>query len=317
MSFDDLARTLATPMPRRRALRTIGAALAVGAFPALRPGRAAGHAAGSTAGCPITCTGEEQKCCVKLAGKDRYNAVGCYDPKFQKCCVGSNQDPKKPENATWRCSKCAPCGTFKKPCSGRGALEVCGEKCCAQGEYCASSRRSLCCRKDEEACEDKCCGPKQQCIDGQCRCPAGRAVCGRECCAKNKVCSKAVEYRTGKATYACCTTGKVNCGDRKCCNPDNCCGGKCCSKDEYCCGGQTCCKKAAVCASALGGKKGKKVCCPSTRVAKTKGKRVCCPIGTRAFGDICCPGAFPDCCPEDLVCLGNAICVRGVCQPVG
>ena len=41
--FDNLARTLATPMPRRQALRAISAALLVGAFPALRPDRALGY----------------------------------------------------------------------------------------------------------------------------------------------------------------------------------------------------------------------------------------------------------------------------------
>jgi hypothetical protein len=126
--IDDVARTLATPMPRRRALKTIGVALAAGAFPALRAGRAAAHPAGSTStGCAdYTCPPGEKVCCVTLAGKGRYNVVGCFDPKTQQCCIGPGPEG---EDATWRCPKCSPCGTFTKTCEGGPAPEGCGKTC--------------------------------------------------------------------------------------------------------------------------------------------------------------------------------------------
>lgn len=124
--IDDVARTLATPMPRRRALRTIGMALAVGAFPGLRPGRAAGSPEGSRSSCgDQTCGHGQADCCVDLKGTGRFNRVGCYDPKTRRCCIGPGPSG---ENATWTCPKCSGCGTYENTCSGGPQPEGC-KKC--------------------------------------------------------------------------------------------------------------------------------------------------------------------------------------------
>ncbi len=293
--FDDLARTLATPMPRRRALQLTAAALAALVLPGIRARPARAELKRGTGKCPpggqLTCAQqfgpEVTECCSRpIPGSGNYTCCKpgeCfYTPSTNTCC------PKKLQ---------------------------CGKRCCPPDDTCIDGECVFC--PKEQKCGKKCCFPPQKCRGGQCRCPDGRPACGKNCCPKGKVCSKAVEARSGKATYACCTPGKFNCGDGRCCDPDSCCGGKCCSKDDFCCGGKTCCKKATICASAVGGKKGK-VCCPNARrVVKTQGLRACCPIGTVAFGNVCCPAEQPNCCPDDLACLGRQVCVRGVCQPIG
>jgi hypothetical protein len=42
----------------------------------------------------------------------------------------------------------------------------------------------------------------------------------------------------------------------------------------------------------------------------------CCGEECCAKGDVCCPPGNPDCCEDDLQCLGrNDVCVRGKCVP--
>ena len=112
-----------------------------------------------------------------------------------------------------------------------------------------------------------------------------------KCCDKDKeVCS------SGK----CCPEGKTNCGDGRCCgDTDDCC-------EKMCCDG-----RGRVCA---GGK-----CCPAGRVLGSGKSSRCCPPGTVVSGParerFCCPKNDPDCCSDELTCLGDGlVCVRGICQ---
>lgn len=324
--FDDLARDLATPIPRRRALRTIGAAFAIGVVRAIIPGRALADS-GRGLGCAghVCGPGVDQKfCCVQMPGPyDSWHSTGCCGgPGREDCCIGSNGDdanglPYRP--MTW----CCPSGTCsgsimdgRAPgkaggCVGKACTSdetQCGKACCKPGEYCASPRLNKCCTNGDSICAAY---------------SAGTATCckpGTKCCF------------TASRT-ACCDVNTETCsnGTCKCKAPATKCGTQCCAKGEPCCqtaGGGMCCKKGEFCAT-IAGAPGNKNCCPSSRIVVTaSGVPVCCPTGTvETTGGVCCPASNPNCCivaanPSDprsgtmaVLCAKGTICSLGACVP--
>jgi hypothetical protein len=329
--FDDVARTLATPMPRRRALRIAAGLLVAAAVPAYRPKPAAATVTKAFAGCP---KGGLQSCTERF-GPELPACCPDYRPGFAICCKSTDECFNDNKN----------CCPKDKQCGGRCCLpdqkckdgrcvdcpeeQACGETCCDPGEYCGSKRRGLCCPKGHDACvvyggsaglccgpgttccanakSAKCCDAKHPCVKGggRCKCAKGETRCGNECCTKGEVCSG------GK----CCPKGNVKCGD-ECCTPGKCCGENCCPEKWLCCStavGKKCCKPGEHCAL-IAGAPGKKNCCPSSRIVTTDtGVPLCCPTGTIDNGENdCCPPGNPNCC-ADLSCLGNTVCVRGEC----
>ena len=318
--FDNLARTLAGPMPRRRVL-----GLAAGTLTAIvLPGRtaiaapAAGQRTWRTAGCG--------------KGGGGLSCASQFGPTISECC--GPIDPTNPDSNYTCCppgecwhqgtgrssvTTCCPpafrCGTrccaegercIDGECSRCDSEKVCGTECCESSEDCANPTKSLCCPKTWQKCTAglagavKCCPPKDQCcfnkatksavccdkqhpcVDGRCKCLKDEKPCGGKCCPPGQECAN------GK----CCPNGK-RCGD------------KCCANGQYC---------AATIAYSV-----PKVCCPTNRILVGSGGRVCCPIGTLANNTdrVCCPPSDPECCGSDeLTCLGPTICVRGVCQRV-
>jgi hypothetical protein len=334
--FDELARNLAGPMPRKRVLWIAAGALVAVALPGGRAtaGSTSGAKAWRTAGC----------------GKDG-GGIPCaeqFGPLISECCGPINSsDPDSnytccPPGECWHhgsgknsLTNCCPvafrCG---ERCCAEGqrcvdgecmfcpADKVCGKDCCEPSQDCANPKLGLCCVKTWKKCTAglagvvKCCPPtdtccfnkttnkatccdkQHPCVDGRCKCTKDETRCGDKCCKKDKeVCSR------GK----CCAKGLENCGDGRCCDPDQCCGKTCCGKSEFC---------ASSIAHSVA-----KVCCPRNRLLAYSGKRVCCPKGTIANNTnrVCCPPGDPTCCTDgddELSCLGNAICVRGTCQTV-
>jgi hypothetical protein len=166
--LDELARSLAKPMPRRRALRVLGGALVTVATPAsLLAGRAS--AAGAIgcdkcgaphgAGCvtpgacgkfplenePVCCTwpgyfGPIRKphggICAQAGGN------GLQPPGGAACCCPKGTSCGNPAVAACVCAH--PCGT---DCCGEGS-KCCAGKCCEKGEECVRG-----------ACREKVCGP--------------------------------------------------------------------------------------------------------------------------------------------------------------
>ena len=72
-SLDDLARTLAEPMPRRRALRFAGAALVASVLPGLRPRGALADGCGPDTHCSDACTADGD---IGACGTESRNACG-------------------------------------------------------------------------------------------------------------------------------------------------------------------------------------------------------------------------------------------------
>jgi hypothetical protein len=304
--LDDLARTVATPMPRRQALRTIGAALAMGAFRMLRPGPATGYASQPTPCPPVPdpCAASGQiACCVTMGPYNSRHMAGCYNPATEICCVGGNGSPPPMDRMSWICPKGSTCpGTFNpnskcsRPCTDDEI--VCGKACCQPGQFCGSPNRGICCNAGENVCVY----------------PKGGTCCkrGTSCC-----------FTTSSAK--CCDNLTETCvnGSCTCKNPKLKCGTDCCAKAGLCCvmaAGNRCCKPDEFCATILGAP-GNKNCCPKDRVVVTKsGAPVCCPSGSVDNGaGECCPPGNPDCCEVGglkTVCPKGTVCSLGSCVTI-
>ncbi|MES1247823.1 MAG: hypothetical protein ABUS54_09140 [Actinomycetota bacterium] len=179
--LDELARSLASPMSRRRAFRVAGVALAG----AMLPGRA--FAARPTAsGCPdpgdLFCTN-----CPSVNGLF-YGDVCCPGPdaaKYWECACtpgpgGGNGCKRKPcETCGYGC-----CVTDSEKCCHASAARggdhccakdhaCCGSGCCPTGTHCCANLRSKyevgfrCCPDGWACCQNACCAPGTHCVNAQ------------------------------------------------------------------------------------------------------------------------------------------------------
>ena len=137
MTLDELARALASPMPRRRALGLGLGALVATAVPAgLRPTRARASA--------------EQAC--GRGGKTCAQQFGASAP----ACCGA-VDPSDPQSNYWCCKTKGDC------CRG---TELLGGLCCdrEKGTICKDGACVTLC-PDEKQCGKTCCKPWQDCVN--------------------------------------------------------------------------------------------------------------------------------------------------------
>lgn len=267
--MDDLARALAQPMPRRRALRLLSSFIVAAALPGAalarstrRPARLrlcskAESAAGVRECCTtFTCDKEagygDQECCEgeKCCGK-------------QKCC-GKGK----------RCDPDGMCVTCKPP------LVRCGPKCCLPGRTCCTRPRTNTPEGFPDNLRVVCCKPPNVCSQGICKCPSGKEICnGRTCCKQGEHCANCVDSRLDSQTIF---TGKQKC----CPRGFDCCGSACIDRALQCCKGKPCPRAKPYCS--LTGD-----CCAEEQYT-TEG--VCCPAGTVATPDgACCPPGQESC----------------------
>ncbi len=343
-SVDSLARALVTPMPRRRALRLLGSALAFVAVPMLRPSSA--RAVGSGVGAPDTIDpptgpfGPPVRC---------GNVICNPTSNCVKCCPAEGGG-----------GSCCPCYYSCRPRSGLcdkpfacppDARPYCGAQghCCAPNEFCFKG--SIClpvCKPGEQLCEGDCCPKGAECVQlpGMARrvctakCPGGKTRCGLVCCSKKG--EKCIDARRGLCSPCnlgerpcgkkCCTRGSTCCAPRTglCCKSNETCAGyggtaKCCPKGTRACetssgsGKPICCKKGETCAQVADGSgtvpaanRRKYTCCPRERMVPFSGGAVavCCPDGYRSLGGrfiLPAGGGGGLCCREDKVC-GDTCC---------
>jgi hypothetical protein len=200
--LDGLARSLAEPMPRRRALRVVAATIGGAVF----SGRVVNAAATSSGyGCPdpgdLYCPGAK---CPNVNGL-HYGDVCCPGPdatRYWECsCTpgpgGGNGCKRKPGCDISCGSGCCNSATEKCCSSGycvaKGA-ECCGTGGCPAGTHCCHSigdknifirpgAGARCCPDGWECCSNNCCAPGIHCIDfsGKIADPAARGVQGFRC----------------------------------------------------------------------------------------------------------------------------------------
>lgn len=304
--IDEIARILATPMPRRDAVRSIAATLAAGLWQALSPARAFAST-GRT-----SLQGGTQRCFVAI--KFGTHEGGQYYPAYSKCCTGPNLDRERPNLMSWVCPKdwgCGTAGACTPVCSA--PKFACGRGCCEAPSLCYDGRCRAACPPTTVKCGNDCCMANQACIGGKC--------C--EVCGGNRVCCDPA------TTYCCREMGQPNSQ------------GRCCKKDlESCCGvgpdgaqSRMCCAKPNRCVKELptgiGGLTSSSpwVCCPPERqvpVDETKPDRViaCCAPGQVTLGgklvvgigiqgmccnasQICGSGAGLTCCQTGQSCING------------
>lgn len=226
--FDQVARTLAEPMPRRRAVRLIGISLAVAAVPGIRPGRASAKPESQAVACKHgTAPNPHQNVCDKDLPDRTVETYCCGPPKWQYGCY----DPVKGDCANscppevdlgHRVAKQYPCTATKPDAQG-----VIGGQCCIKPEF-------------------KGCSPEGKCLPN---CPyqyrrglaAGPISCGKQCCGPGQECVTWLSSNTSSPKKGC--AGKCKKGERRCppepghfpvCCAKSCCDGACCEEGEEC-----------------------------------------------------------------------------------
>jgi hypothetical protein len=303
--LDELARSMAKPLPRRRALyvvatATVGAWLQSSGSLARAGPRRAQHICDTrvskegwkyctpaSEACFPTCCPKAWGCCKGQCGSN-----GCCE---MFCC-----NPCNPKSS--RCVGAGVCGRGPvRPdcCNGevRPGKTTCGETCCDPWEKCASPRRSFCCKTKETPCLTKttatCCSPGETCCGGK---------DARACCTPNQIC------RGGNCE---CRPGtRRTCGG-DCCHPtrDKCCPGArpgtkhCIRKTRVCCGASSC-PPGATC------------CSQSRETCARAGQRCCGPAPYDPAARKCCGGDYL-CGTDDTCCNGGCCGPDEDCTPQG
>ena len=344
--LDELARSMAKPMPRRRALRLLGGAVVSTAIPRLsgrapraedRPG-AGGQVAKDAPDCkehPGT------KTCLSfgIEGNDgckRYIRVccpqgpeeqsECCPAKHSSACCYKGQDCQLYQSGDRQYGRCVGCP------SGH---EKCGTTCCGIGEKCADPGHDQCCPPRTIPCGSG--------LDVNC-CATNEVCCKNTCCPPRTRCTTV----KGKAVCAPCTPPKTKkCGNTCCTKGQSCCNGKCCSKSQKCCFEDHCCPKTDTCCGETCCPKGQEVLrrpllrrqagvlrqglLPEDKTVRRRrargdahvlcrraapacgGQAVCCqPTDTVKNGQ-CCPKNSNSCDPCDPPCRPGYYCREGAC----
>lgn len=176
--LDDLARALAQPMPRRRALRLLGTSLAAVLVPGVAPRMARAALASPSDG---RC-GPEQKQCS-------YDHDNSYLTPVENYCCGP------PYN---RYS----CGSYVAP--------ICHDDCSGAGPNpipCLSTERDAGGHPKFQCCAGQI---GERCVNGKCvDCPSGRVTCAGNCCPSGFRCCPPTrgmpKARCYDPTKQCCT----------------------------------------------------------------------------------------------------------------
>jgi hypothetical protein len=147
--LDEAARILASPVPRRQALRLLTSALVTGV--------------------------------VSMLGIKRAEAQGCSPPcrANQICCEGAGSGGGDDDDDDRRNGSRGFCISQNRTCCGRESCSQ-NEICCRTSSrpFCANRNRTCCgrksCGRNETCCGNaRCCEQNERCVNG--RCQASRA----------------------------------------------------------------------------------------------------------------------------------------------
>ena len=301
--IDNLARALAEPMPRRRAVRLLGVTLVAAVAPGMRAGRA--FAQGTPKCVDRTC-GANKFSCKMVVGGGVVHKMCCGPPVNRYFCDGN---PNVPDTVKCgdKCPTGEPCLSKTLDAGGCPNFNCCNPKTerCARGgcETCTQAEKCgpKCCPKGSDCCyrppgaspsrpsklRRVCCKPPNLCQAGICNCPSGDEACdGKRCCTRKErcaTCSGCDEKGCDRfLAYKCCPDAKPRC-----------CGGTCCPDESRCCGTK-CCPKDQLCAKSQ--ETGKLVCCAEKNVVLSEG----------ASAKVCCDGLFPEPDADGRCCNGLA-----------
>ena len=243
-------------MPRRRAVRVVGASLAAFAVPGVSPRMALGASA-SNHGC-----GADVRACPRIVNLGTAPPLCCGAPARRYICEGTPANPTCKDSCTtgepckstrkdqdgfsyFQCCKRPTEKCLNDACVPNCALQgkrQCGKSCCEVGEKCVNDR-CVVCGPGESSCETRGGGAHKCCQNQSERCCFNKTTTA--CCGNDQIC-KAAGVKT--ATCVCKPGTGTKCGSNCCGNDERCCGGnECCAKSETCCGGRTCCTTGQTC----------------------------------------------------------------------
>ena len=241
--LDELARSMAKPMPRRRALRAIGSALITVAVPAAlaRPARASMAVPHACTGCGVehgagcvlnkTCGRGDMAgfpvCCRKAGYFGRFT----YGPAGGHCAqAGGSGGLDPPGGLACCCPAGSSCGTppGEPVCVQNCRTKLCGlgKKCCGADQECVQFQFALG-GKTYEKCAAKCEPGTRRCKLNLDCCPSTQHCCSSTpgdmgiCCDPEQVCVRAFNTRNEYARLCRrkCEAPQVRC-NFICCDAD-------------------------------------------------------------------------------------------------
>lgn len=242
--LDELARTMAKPMPRRRALRILGGALVTLAVPATSGTAAASvgrqqvcecNTAGTTAcgipllaGCTLQCCDKVNSICFKWPG---YGGPIPRGGAGGSCSAHQGVPGKEPPRVVCCCPRNTRKGNLaggEPPCVPICRTKLCGpsKKCCPADEECVQFQLSAGGRTHEQ-CAPKCEPGTRRCNLSLNCCPTTQNCCtlrpGEKgvCCGPEQVCVRAsnTQNESVRLCVRKCKPPEVRC-NFVCCNPD-------------------------------------------------------------------------------------------------
>lgn len=307
--LDDLARSLATPVSRRRALR-LAAAAAVTSIVAARTTPAPAHR--TLDGCPTCPRGNDPPSFTQFCGHAR--GVGCLFvccPATHTCC--------QTDTVVVCCREGFTCGPIVNDGPTCTCKNPCGGACCADGEKCVDMVAGRCCAVP---CGKECCGEDEKCVDPKrgtcCKKDSERACIGRNqtiCC--------------DSTLQTCCAGSRVTqcCGYGETCDPNGGCKCRpgfpkqcvddCCKRTDKCCIGPSgrgfCAPRGWTCCGDTVALEGIEECCAGRFPFHPRFER-CCGVSGK------CPRTA-ECCPDGCCPAGSSCCDHGCCAfdgtPIG
>ncbi len=159
--IDDISRIIASPIPRRRALRMVSGVVGGGILTFFSLGRARAQeregCPRNTTRCGFNCCTEHEFCC----GGTCYG-IGVRD--LNTCC------------GTMLCRNSSQHCCTNHCCSH--SQTCCGFGCCGERSHCCGDR--TCCPEARACCSGTCCNPRAICCGGAC-CPEGHFCCSGRC----------------------------------------------------------------------------------------------------------------------------------------
>jgi len=310
--LDELARTVARPMPRSRAIRLLGVAIASAAVGSVAPRPAAARGARHsrtfchTAKCPLGHPPDPNDPFTKLCKCHEKPIVGvggettmcnriCCDPELHRCVC-------PPGAAGCQCKQ--PCGPDL-------------HQCCSDDEFCSNPakeegnpRLGLCCKLGWSGCgpngpggqHEFCCAPHERCCEGGVCCEKLTKTCGPGYC-------RCKPHHTKRCGRDCCNPKREKCCPSRFGAPKH-----CAPKKSVCCGSSSCGPTQKCCRGAWPGGGVNEMCVPKRfeccgGVGFDPAKDKCCSPGVRCLSaGSCCGG---------LCCYLPEVCTQDGCQVPG
>ena len=345
--FDDLARRLASSLPRRTFLWRVSAALTGGVL----AGPLASAGAQGCSPCQDGCCPDQTSCCPGIVGSRQSaccnsDAICTNGPAGEAHCQLPCPDGRAacggfccfPGETCCGLGQCCQVGLVcwdLGVCTGEcpdGPETRCGNRCCSAGQTCCGSGAQAICCDAGEICDGG------QCVEGE-GCPGGGALCGASCCNAGETC------QNGQCVAGCPVAGASigrHSAKRHEIQPQEACP-SCPSGQVYCPGFKTCvleCRPGTLnmvtCACECEGPRCGNECCPADQECASPGDDVfptrCCAKG-QSCGSFCagdpriqcckrgplgvgvgCDARTQFCCGSQCCQRGKEQCVHGKCQ---